>query len=505
MDRFCVKKFKEVESTRRKYYKDPNLDSIHRASLMVPEITGTDVDISFLNHFLLKRNHENVACKITAIDFNGNKVESRLFKIEKPIVYTIQLSSLVTVPVSNYLIEFFSANNLFIPFPAVMINHRGKGFVNQVHSFNRVLNDIFENDVINQHHVKEASVDLPLTKNTDTFLLFSAGPFACKSSIDIEVITNGKTYLENIPLDVQRFGTKKISVREHFDIPEDIGGIIKAQQPEQMLFYGRMLTGQSHINGSFSANHSYYDSSTVEEYWDDVRTSTRFYPFFKDIQNIARLYPILSPSDLKISIGIFDDGKLLEEISAGNLQSPSDDYLDININSLLEKNKIDLNHISTFSVNVNANSGKMPTRIGHQLVYGNNILNSSIAVSLYNPNIFVPENKKSFKWGQIIVGGNFDSYIGIVADKGENPHILEHDALVKLYDKDGFFEEKHFVIKNGSAVLLKASEDLLLTNKSDVDTPNYIWCTIDSEHYGLNFFSVTYNLKTNHFSGDHGF
>ena len=30
-----------------------------------------------------------------------------------------------------------------------MVNHRNEKFLNQVHSFNRVLNDIFENDDIN--------------------------------------------------------------------------------------------------------------------------------------------------------------------------------------------------------------------------------------------------------------------------------------------------------------------------------------------------------------------
>ena len=500
-----MKKFKEVESTRKKYHKSPNLDSIHRASLMVPELPDTKVDISFLNHFLLKRNNQNVACKITPIGIDGKKSESRLYKIDQPIVYTFCLSDLVDIPISNYLIEFFSSDNLFIPFPAVMINHRGKNFVNQVHSFNRVLNDIFEDDVINFHNVKEASVDLPLTQNTDTFLLFTSGPYSCTSPIGIEVITNGRIYNKKIDIDVPRFGTKKISIREHFDIPDDVGGIIKAQQPKQNMFYGRMLSGQSHVNGSFSANHSYYDSSTVEEYWDNDKSSERFYPFFKEIQNIVRLYPILSPSNLSISINIFQNGNLIKEIDVGKLISPSPNHLDINVNSLIQENSIDSNSISTFSVKTNVISGKMPTRIGHQLVYGNNVLNSSIAVSLYNPNVFVSENKKSFKWGQIVTGKNFDSYIGIVADKAENPNISQHETTIRFYNTKGLFAEKHYTIKNGSSILLQGKKDISPPNLDESDIPDYVWCTIDSEHYGLNFFSIAFNSETNHFSGDHGF
>ena len=338
-----MKKLKEVEATRRAYHRDPSLNSVHRSSLLVPEIQNTEVSISFLNHFLLKRNHENVACKITAIGIDGEKIESRLHKIDKPIVYTIPLSGMVNKPVSNYVVEFFSADNLFIPFPAAMINHKGKNFINQVHSFNRVLNDIFEEDTINSQQVMEASVDLPLNKNSDTFLLFTAGPFPCNHPFEIEITTKDKVYRKTCELNVPRFGLQKISVRENFSIPEGVGGIIKAKQPHQLLFYGRMLCGQTTTDGSFSANHSYYDSSTTEEYWDDTRPSQRFYPFFNELKNITRIYPIMSPSNLQTSVSLFsNDGTLLEEFVTGDISSPSNQYLDIDINSIVIKNDIDL-------------------------------------------------------------------------------------------------------------------------------------------------------------------
>lgn len=501
-----MKKFKEVEITRKDYHRDPTLNSIHRSSLMVPEIEGTEVDISFLNHFLLKRNHSNVACKITAIDLEGNKIESKLHKIDNPIVYTFTLTGMVKQPVSNYMIEFFAPDNLFIPFPAVMINHRGKNFINQVHAFNRVLNDIFEDDVINSNQVKEASVDLPLNSNSDTFLLFTAGPFSCDNSCEIEIRTIDRSYKKTIPINVPRFGRKKISIRENFnEMPEGIGGIIKVTQPKQSLFYGRMFCGQSISDGSFSANHSYYDSSSIEEYWDDLRPSSRFYPFFSQLSNIVRLYPIMSKSNLAIQVGIYSDhGSLIKNFDVGNIHSPSDAYLDININELSKTKQIDLKTISTFSIIANVNHGKMPTRIGHQLIYGAGGLNSSIAVSLFNPNIFSPPNKKSFKWGQAISGGRYDSLIGIVADPSENSNIDEHNANIKFYTKDGLISEKNMNVKNGSAIKIKVAQELGIKTGNE-DLPEYIWCTIDSEHLGLNFFSIAFNLDTKHTSGEHGF
>ena len=52
-----------------------------------------------------------------------------------------------------------------------MINHIGKDFVNSVHSYNRVLNDIFEDDEVNKKRVYEASIDVSVDKNYDTFLI----------------------------------------------------------------------------------------------------------------------------------------------------------------------------------------------------------------------------------------------------------------------------------------------------------------------------------------------
>ena len=500
-----MKNLKEVESNRRSYHKDPSLNTVHRSSLMVPEMPGTKVNISFLNHFLLKRNHKNIGCKVSAIDKNGNLIESKLHKIDQSIVYTIQLSGMVDKPVSNYMVEFFGPDNLFIPFPAAMINHVGKDFINQVHSFNRVLNDIFEDDSINKNQVKEASVDLPLTENSDTFLLFTSGPMPCKDSFDIEVITQNRQFTKSYPIDLPRFGTQKISIEDNFDnLPKGEGGIIKAKQPRQMLFYGRMLCGQMLHDNSFSANHSYYDSSTVEEYWDTSRPSQRTYPFFKEISNIVRIYPIMSPGTLDFSIIIFDEnGNQLEEFEIGKLQSPSNDFLDVNVNNLLNEN-IDKQKISSFALKAKTME-KMPTRIGHQLVYGKGNLDSSISISLFHPDIFHPENKNSFKWGQMIVGTNYDSYVGIVADPCENSEIDSHNCTVNFYSSQGKIAERTWNIKNGSAVKFLISEEIRELHDLKHDDPNYVWCTVESEKYGLNFFSVSFNKKSFHFSGDHGF
>ena len=64
-------------------------------------------------------------------------------------------------------------------------------------------------------------------------------------------------------------------------------------------------------------------------------------------------------------------------------------------------------------------------------------------------------------------------------------------------------EEKKVDVLNGTSVKFEASKEF--KEFTDYDLPQYIWCSAESENYGLNFFACTYNTQTKHCSGDHGF
>ena len=107
------------------------------------------------------------------------------------------------------------------------------------------------------------------------------------------------------------------------------------------------------------------------------------------------------------------------------------------------------------------------------------------------------------KWGQIIVGGYFDTFFGFTADSKENKEITNHEVNITFYDKNGKLEEKKVDVLNGTSVKFEASNEF--KEFIDYEKPEYIWCSIESENYGLNFFASTYNTQTKHCSGDHGF
>ncbi|MEE9210776.1 MAG: hypothetical protein V3U23_10015 [Kiloniellales bacterium] len=76
-----MKPFKDVEATRRQYHAEGAVNSVHRSSLMVPELSGAVAEISFLNHFLIKRGHapDGPACDldVTFYDTSGEIAKRR--------------------------------------------------------------------------------------------------------------------------------------------------------------------------------------------------------------------------------------------------------------------------------------------------------------------------------------------------------------------------------------------------------------------------------------------
>jgi hypothetical protein len=501
-----MKKFKEVEKNRVQYHSNGNENSVHKASLLVPELEGSTTEISFVNHFLLKRSYNNVACRITGVDKDGKKLTAYLHQISEPRVYTFNLSEMFEHKAKSYIVDFFAAENLYIPFPAVMINHYSDGFFNSVHSYNRVLNDVFEDDAVNEVKVKESSIDVQVDTDTDTFVLFNAGHADCSGVVKFELLSKNDNRAVEKEVNVKRFTATEFRVSELFDVKNiSNNAVLKIKQPTQHLFYGRILAGQVKKNsGNFSANHSYYDSSSVSEYWDNNIPSSRLYPFFKQLDNSVRMHPIMSPGTLQIDIVLYGEGEeKLAEFSVGEVTSPGEKLLDVNINDLAQKETIPIEKIVSFEVIAKPLKGNTPTRINHQLVYQKNgNLYSSVNISLVNANVFVPPNKKATAWGQIIANDEVDSFLGIVRNTAiGTPENIE----IEFYDKDGKLGAANYTLAPGGSVLLNTKDDLAKIVFGKKDYGKNIWYIIKANCPDITAIVVSKNNKTNHCTGEHSF
>lgn len=507
-----MKSFREVESGRRDYHRDGALNSVHRSSLTVPEISGSEVEISFINHFLLKRGYQSVGCRITAIDQEGRRIESRLLTIDEPRVYTIPLTGMVDAPAASYIVEFYADKNLYIPFPAVMVNHRGPAHFNTVHAYNRVLNDVFEDDTINAHPVREASIDVRIDAETDTFAVFSSGPQPCHGTLNLELTSGNRKHEATVALDVPRLGNRELSIRGIFpDLSRVCDGILKIEQPTQFLFYGRMLTGTRKDDGAISANHSYYDSSETMEYWDNSQPSYRLYPMLPELENIVRMYPIMSPGRLILTLDLHGgDGRKLNTQPIGAIDSPGDIHVEFSVNTLAAKSGIDPGDVAAFAFRATPMTGNTPMRINHQLVHRTSDkegLAASVNVSLNNPNVFTPVGKTGFAWGQTPVGGNVATTLGFV---GNNPDAQDADIRVTLYCEAGELCARDYTLPGGGSLCFNVERELSRLTGRNIenllgDKTANVWYTATSPRPDLTGFAVTRHRISGHCSGEHSF
>ena len=241
-----MKSFQDVEQARMRRHLGQDGAGVHRSSLIAPRMPGAATQIAFLNHFLLKRKIASVTCRLTAIDTEGGVVGAKSVRIERPIVYAIDLDAMFEDDdrIGEYMVEFFSDQSLGVPFPAVMVNHHGADFLNVVHSYNRTLNDIFEDAEVNRHAVSESSIEVEAAAPYDTFFDFATGPFAPSEPIEVVVSNGGTPVSAHAPSPAHRPGMTH-AVRRLSDIlPRaslDAASVLKIRQPHQPLFYGRLL------------------------------------------------------------------------------------------------------------------------------------------------------------------------------------------------------------------------------------------------------------------------
>jgi len=495
-----MKPFLEVEKNRQAYHQDASRNTVHRTSLLAPKIAGAATCISFLNHFLIKRGYTEVMCKLTCIDMAGRAIQSSSIEIKEPRVYAINLDEFFgnASGTSQYLIEFYSHRNLFIPFPAVMVNHIGTDFTNVVHSYNRVLNDIFENDAVNKHQVSEASIDVCVNERYDTFFNFTAGPFKPAGQIEVSVCRGDSSRTANVPVDIERLTSQNFHLSDIF--PGSViepGSVLKILQPKQDLFYGRLLSGMvDRKTGAFSANHSYYDSSDTREYFDNDH-SQRIYPYFSGFLNRVTMYPVMSPGAVAVHIRLHGDGKSTDSPSQW-LRSPSSDPVSFDVDTLVSEARLET--CNAFEVMAVAKNGeKIPTRVMHQLSYGmrnsQSMLLSSIAVGLQNQQAFVPSYKTGFTWGQMLNLPGYASRMGLCFSDSTG---AADQVDVTFYDESGEISQ--------TSALLAPRESLVFNpTRLGGKAGDFVWFIAKSKRPDLAAQCFHAHAISHNASGEHSF
>lgn len=496
-----MKPFHEVQQARRAQ-SESHHNSVHRSSLLAPKMDRASTQVAFLNHFLIKRGIKAVTCKMSAIDDDGKLAGSATLPVDAPIVYTINLEA--EFPelehINQYVVEFFSHDNLVVPYPAIMINHIGEDFINVVHSYNRVLNDIFEDEQVNKISVMEASIDVVDDGRHTTFFTFCAGPLDPGGELEVLRSDNGVDTTSRLTMAPGRLACQTARLSD-LALEGELkpSTVIKISQPRQRLFYGRMLAGvMNRQTGAFSANHSYYDTSEFPEYFDNDY-SARTYPYFPEFLNSITIYPIMSPGLYDVQINLAgSDGSYSSEPRA--IVSPGGAPVSISIDALATT--AGLSDCSAFEVVVTARNGeKIPTRVMHQLVYGDRTgrsrLNSSVAVGLINRSVFRSTGKTGLCWGQMVLHRDYHSRTGICFDVAEGEPA---EVSVQLYSGSGLFHEWSETLAPGYS---------LIFGNDSIPAPDEpagcIWYVVRSSRPDVSAQSFHVHKISGNASGEHSF
>ena len=486
-----MKSFKKVQEDRIAYHRDPSKFSVHRSSLLIPIINNHDSIISFLNHFLIKRNNKAVSIKLSAYGIDGNLKDTYYEEISEKRVYEFNLSKMFSNinDLKSFQAEFFSSKNLFIPFPAVIVQHKSKNSKNIIHSYNRILNDVNEDMKINSNINYESSFEAIKTQDSCTCFIFHTGQEKIKGRIKIEIFEDSKkkVFYENVNLPA--FSSKLYSLKKYLKTKNKFY-FCRVLQPKQKMFFGRILVGSfSNKHEFFTANHSYYDSSNANENFNNSE-SYRQYPYFHNFQNIIKFYPINGRSNLSVYIKVGN-----KEYYAGDIISPSSDHLNVNVNMLFNKHKI---KSDTYTV-IAKSTKKIPTRVNHQLIIGKfkSNFNSSINVSLLNDEIYKPNNKKSYIWGMTQTDDKYETILNILGKQSQD----ESTFKLSIYSIDGLILSKKVTMQASSVFTIDNS----FCKKNNLQKNKTLWYSVESNEQNLQAFTVLSNKFSSVSSGEHNF
>jgi hypothetical protein len=450
-----MKPFKSVEETRKTYHQFPERNSVHRASAIFPIFDRAHYgnNLTFLNHWLVKRGIPEIAARHTIRDADGTRLGQVYSVVDQKKAYSIDLEEVMSsagieddLRTGSWEVEYFSARNMFIPYPAVVQNVHNDGFVNQVHAYARVLNDFDEDRAVNQMKVSEASVDVVIDEAHDTFVTLINGPVAAKGEKVVFRLADeaGTMETREISYDAAPFETTTLYLSEVFGA--DFGVVRKdrsltVDQPYLGLFYNRLFAGIVQRGGdrALSANHSYYDNSGVREYFDADpardRHANMTLPLIPDLPLTARLYPIVSPADLDFHAAYYDaagDRITLRENIAKMSADGGSEIIEVMLSDLApgpEATAVDF-FVTTPGAGV-------PTRITLQVCYGKQgRLATSINLSMHSPYVFVPEHKVGLNWMAVCGLPDIENRVAI-CHTSPIPDDATHDVRATLYrDQD---------------------------------------------------------------------
>lgn len=504
---------------------------VFRSSAIFPVMQqkGISSRLLFMGYWILKRHIREMSALITLRNLEGTILARHQLLIQEAKTFRIELSHELeraglhkdSIFQGSLEAEFFSTQNLFFPFPAIVVNYYGPTFSTVVHTAQRIYNDFEDKARNSQVEVPESGFNLYADDEKEPFITLINGCVAVPNShLSLQLINHAQKELTcNIDLNaLAPYQTKWIYPARHCDLKGFFAGQPGAAKVHFQIDWAfpRLVVGNFHHKiPALSITHTYYDCSQAvaeSDYWRPQEpgwhNAALMVPGKLAENHFSNIYfyPIYSPSTFAIDIEIYNrQGALLRsKQEAALIKAPQFKLHLINLKKCCQELGIDDSADCGLRLIARPLSGnRVPARIKLGLDVG--VTSSQAACNIctnlqpFNPTL--DHKPSSFRWAPIL------------ADQPKATIWLMNSSPAVCYQRQAdltltFFREsdantlvRSLTLPPHGFILISISEDaeLSLFFQNQVG-----WMTLTT----TNPYTTTYYFAENSsgvVGGDHGF
>ena len=291
---------------------DLNNNITHSSALFLiidSEINDVETEIHFLNYWKIKRNVASLRGRITLRRLDGDFISSEDFNVLEVKAFTIKIRPrLKALGLCEFTgtveLEFFSTENLFIPYPAAIVRYVGKNWHTGMHSTARYYYED-SGDSIERISQRQKAVEANITlfsepDITNSVVLHNGIAQSLSESVTLTV-TNflGEQLRVIVPnIKMRPLETIVLCVDNHIEYKSFLQGkrgMLEVEYVTQGVFPRIMFINQ-HSNGEFSVEHSNFGYSQ--------NTELDCIPAGKPDRNLLYSVPVM-PEGFTTEIDIF--------------------------------------------------------------------------------------------------------------------------------------------------------------------------------------------------------
>ncbi len=502
-----------------------------RSSAIFPAFQkeGITTRLLYMGYWFVKRSIASLTVITTLRNADGAMLAREVGTLKEAKAYRVELRDLLTLaardPSEDFEgtieIEFYALQNLFFPYPAVVVNYYGADFSTVVHTAQRVYNNYEDMAANSETKVPEAGFNIYANDDYAPFVTLINGPEACPNShLYFECFNSGGHVMKETLLlgDLPPYCMKTLPLMELLPLKSFLGnrvGTMRISFDVRWVF-PRLLVGNRQLRSpGLAITHSYYDCTRAgakSDYWyahsDDYYIASLMLPLCAKDQEQTKFYfyPIYSPSSFTVDLEIYDaKGKKLASLEhVLHVRSPGSTFEFLDAAAIARQLEIS-DHFPLNARLIARPDGDslLPARIKLALDIGGDTthLPCNICTNLqpYNPSW---ETKKhAFKWAPIL-SDRADCEVWIMNSSPKVNYTETAEMTLRFYrEQDDTVIERHCAIPPFGSVVIRPHIDQEL----DAFFENKIgWLTVLSS----NPYTTTYYFsrpQNGIVGGDHGF